>query len=194
MKPELAKRLAVVFPRAFVQNASDTGVAAVAGVASRLTAASSGVADAPRYARNRQELPQLRPLRLGSVASADPDEFDNTEFDPVAVEERAALAADSVPACYLDAWALLNHQTPASVPEAKGRLALDDGGRFLDAWGAQAAKLGWRSDELFGIRAGLVWRLAGERVEAIGRNGVRLSDGRAFAQAYASDQRGGSDG
>lgn len=119
MKPELAKRLAVVFPSAFVQNTSDTGVAAVAGVASRLTAASAGVADAPRYARNRRELPQLRPLRLGSVANADPDESDDTEFDPVAVEERAALAADSVPACYLDAWARLNDQTPASVPEAK---------------------------------------------------------------------------
>lgn len=52
-----------------------------------------------------------------------------------AIEERAGLAADRVPPAYLDAWARLNHQKPSSVSEAEWRLALDDGGRFLDAWG-----------------------------------------------------------
>src|SRR5271165_2692385 len=40
---------------------------------------------------------------------------DSEHFDTDAIEERAGLAADSVPACYLDAWARLNHQKPASV-------------------------------------------------------------------------------
>jgi hypothetical protein len=44
--------------------------------------------------------------------------------DESAIEERAAMAADRVPACYLDAWAWLNHQKPASVSEAEWWLAL----------------------------------------------------------------------
>ena len=59
------------------------------------------------------------------------------------VEERAGLAADSVPAVYLDAWARLNHQKPAEVSEAEWRRALDCGGRFLGAWGAEAADTRW---------------------------------------------------
>jgi hypothetical protein len=98
----------------------------------------------------------------------------------VAIEERAGVASNCVPSVYLDAWARLNCQRPASVPEAEWRLALDDGGRFLDAWGDEAAEVGWTPGELFAARAGLAWRLAGERVEAIGRNSVRLSDGRTF--------------
>ena len=100
-----------------------------------------------------------------------------------AIEERAGLAADSVPAVYLDAWAQLNHQKPYGVSEADWRQALDDGGRFLDAFGSEAAKLGWAPCELFEVTGGLVWRLAGERVEAIGADHVRLSEGRTMARA-----------
>ena len=100
-----------------------------------------------------------------------------------AIEERAGLAADRVPFVYLDAWARLNCQKPASVSETEWRLALDDGGRFLDAWGGEAAEAGWTPGELFDVTAGLVWRLAGERVEAIGADHVRLSDGRMIRRA-----------
>jgi hypothetical protein len=98
--------------------------------------------------------------------------------DESAIEERAALAADSVPACYLDAWARLNHQKPFCVAEAEWRLALDDGGRFLDAWGSEAAELGWTPGELFDVEAGLVWRLSGQRVKAFAWDHVWLQDGR----------------
>jgi hypothetical protein len=98
--------------------------------------------------------------------------------DAHAIEERAGLAADGVPSVYLDAWARLNCQKPASVSDAEWRLALDDGGRFLDAWGSDAADAGWTPGDLFDVSAGLVWRMAGERVEAIGADAVRLSDGR----------------
>lgn len=94
-----------------------------------------------------------------------------------AVEERAALAADRVPACYLEAWAGLNHQKPAQVSEAQWRIALDDGGRFLDQWGSKAAEVDWRTSELLAARAGLIWRLCGERVAAIYADRALLTSG-----------------
>lgn len=51
---------------------------------------------------------------------------------------------------------------------AEWRLALDDGGRFLDPLGGEAAEAEWTSGKLFDVTAGLVWRLTGERVDAIG--------------------------
>ena len=104
-----------------------------------------------------------------------------------AVDERAALAAGRVPSVYLDAWARLNHQKPYGVSEPEWRLALDDGGRFLDVCGKEAAALGWTPGELFDVTAGLIWRLAGERVEAIDAYRVRLSDGRTIARGSLSD-------
>ena len=100
-----------------------------------------------------------------------------------AIEERAAMAAGSVPGCFRDVWARLCHQNPAGVSEAEWRLALDDGGRFLDAFGGEAAELGWTPRELFDVTVGLIWRLAGEQVEAIGADHARLSGGRTIAKA-----------
>ena len=54
------------------------------------------------------------------------------EADEAEIEERAGLAADRAPAVYLDAWARLNCQKPFDVSEAEWRLALNDGGLFLD--------------------------------------------------------------
>jgi hypothetical protein len=94
-----------------------------------------------------------------------------------AVEERAALAADRVPACYLEGWARLNHQRPARASDAAWRLALDDGGRFLDQWGREAAQFGWTPAELFEARAGLIWRLSGELVKVMGSDRALLASG-----------------
>jgi hypothetical protein len=107
-----------------------------------------------------------------------------------AIEERAALAADSVPGCYLTAWARLNCQKPTSVSEAEWRLALDDGGRFLDAWGADAATMRWTAGELFDVprnrgTGGLIWLLAGERVTALGEDRARLADGRTIKRSVS---------
>jgi hypothetical protein len=97
-----------------------------------------------------------------------------------AIEERAGLAADRVPAIYLDAWARMNCEKPFGAAEAKWRAALDDGGHFLDRWGAEAAAMGWMPGDLFDFRAGLAWRLGGVRVEALGTDRVRLSDGQTI--------------
>ena len=103
--------------------------------------------------------------------------------DVAEIDERAGIAGDSVPALYLDAWARLNCQKPARVSEAEWRLALDGGGRFLDALGTLAAELRWSAGDVFDVPreggpGGLVWRLGGERVEALGPDHARLSDGR----------------
>lgn len=96
--------------------------------------------------------------------------------DKTPIDERAGLAADRVPPVYLDAWARLNCQKPARVSEFQWRLALDDGGCFLDAFGSEAAQSGWTPGELFDPGDGLVWRLAGEHVRAIGADRAWLSD------------------
>ena len=93
------------------------------------------------------------------------------------IEERAGLAADSVPPVYLDAWARLNCQKPEGASEANWRRALEDGGRFLDAFGKEAAELGWTPGELFDVGRGLIWRLSGERVLAVETHAARLRNG-----------------
>ena len=65
----------------------------------------------------------------------------NSMDEADAIEERAA--ADRVPACYLDAGARLQCQRPLLLTEIDWRRAIDDAGRFLDAWGADAAALQW---------------------------------------------------
>lgn len=109
-------------------------------------------------------------------------------FDVDFVEERAALAADSVPTRYLDGWARLQCQRPFSIDSRVWRRAIDDAGLFLDAWGADAAAMRWRSGELFGApgegrTGGLVWRLRGARVEQLGPAFAILSDGRSVERA-----------
>ncbi len=54
---------------------------------------------------------------------------------------------------------------------------------FCDLFGCEGAALGWTPGELFDVAAGLVWRLAGERVHAIGAEHVRLEDGRTIARS-----------
>lgn len=107
--------------------------------------------------------------------------------DETAIEERAGLAADNVPEAFLDGWARLNHQKPFDVSDADWRLGLDDGGRFLDAWGHDAAALGWTPGDLFDAPSksragGLVWELKGDQVTALGDDRARLRDGRTITR------------
>jgi hypothetical protein len=122
-------------------------------------------------------LAALAPSRIaGETLATTEAEF----WEQAAIEERAGLTADRVPPVYLDAWARLNHQKPEGVSEAEWRQALDDGGLFLDRWGADAAALGYSPGELFDVVAGLIWRLAGEQVTGVGTYSVLLPGGRAI--------------
>ena len=116
-------------------------------------------------------------------------------MDEAAILERAGLCADSVPAIYLDAWARLNCKKPLRVSEAEWRQALDDGGRFLDAWGwVCGSGWEWSAGELFDIpsaisEGGLIWRLGGALVEVYGPDHVRLSDGRTIKREIFEGKR-----
>ena len=117
----------------------------------------------------------------GTVGTGGTSEGEAIDAD--AIEERAALAADRVPAGYLDAWACLQCQRPFSVDLDAWRRAIDDAGLFLDGWGAHAAAMQWSAGEVFdvpraGRTGGLVWQLMGDCVKALGADRVRLSDGR----------------
>jgi hypothetical protein len=71
---------------------------------------------------------------------------------------------------------------------------IDDAGRFLDAWAAQAAALGWRTLDVFGVHgtkpaerfdaAGLVWLLRGAEVVAIGETTAKLKTTSGAVQSY----------
>jgi hypothetical protein len=51
-------------------------------------------------------------------------------LDTDGIEERAGLAADRVPARYLDTWARLQCQLPSYAPVDTWQRAIEDGGRF----------------------------------------------------------------
>jgi hypothetical protein len=125
---------------------------------------------------------KCRNVAIVATPSATIDASGEAEAEMI---ERADLCAGSVPAAYLDAWARLNCQKPMRVSEAEWRQALDDGGRFLDAWGEVAAGWGWTASALVdvprpGKSGGLFWFIDGAKVEAFGPDHARLDDGRIF--------------
>jgi hypothetical protein len=156
----------------------------------------SGVTATPAIRLKPQQLRQLRQLRLEN-ADGEKSAREGV-FSPVAapiapdfdaIEERAVLAADCVPARYLDAWARLQCQRPFYPSLEAWRQAIEDSGLFLDAWGAEAATMRWTAGELFdvpreGTPGGLVWQLKGERVEALDEARARLRDGRTIRREY----------
>ncbi len=177
MTPELAKRLARIFPSLSV---AATGVAGVAGVA-----------EVARYARKPQQLRPLRPLRVEidkkgnergeAVAAALEDVAD-------AIEERRAIIAETCPALYADAFARPNHQKPFAVSTEEWERSLNDAGLFFDAWGTLAAEMRWTVGDLFdvprdGSAGGLFWQLKGERVEALGPDHICVTGGRTIRRA-----------
>ncbi len=72
--------------------------------------------------------------------------------------ERAALAsslAGPVPDEWREGFASLQvARMPKGFDRAGWARVIDDAGRFLDAWGPQAAALGWSGREVFGVHPG----------------------------------------
>jgi hypothetical protein len=178
MRADLAARLRRTMRGEAIEETGVTGVSDVTG--------RTGLRPRPQWLR------QLRRLRLerddGRKSAKEGVSSPVTapiapDFD--AIEERAALAADCVPACYLDAWGRLQCQRPLSVADAEWRLAINDAGLFLDDRGLEAAATRWTAAELFdvprdGRPGGLVWQLTGACVDALGEDRARLADGRTI--------------
>ena len=72
---------------------------------------------------------------VGTRGTVSTTPFDCGPIDFDAIEERAALAADSVPTCYLDAWAQLQCHRPLSVAGA-ARLHTERDGWSGEDWRA----------------------------------------------------------
>ena len=100
--------------------------------------------------------------------------------DPDAFEERAALVeyGAGVPREWAEGFARLDlAQPPKGFDERRWRTLIDDGGKFLDRWGGEAARLGWSALDVFGAHpiapgarydaAGLVLLIDGGEVIAI---------------------------
>jgi hypothetical protein len=178
MRPELAARLHQIIKGEFL---SENVVTAV-----------TPVTELKSYGSNALKLRQLRALRVENInlgnsalALVTVPVTERPSEDEAAFHERAGMAAESVPTVYLDAWARLNCRRPAKVTEATWRQALDDGGRFLDAWGSIAAEEQWSAGEIFdvpraGSGGGLIWKIAGRAVESFGPKHVRFDDGEVF--------------
>lgn len=129
--------------------------------------------------------PRIREAKSELLLELNCRPADQQIADADAIEERAALAAECVPACYLDAWARFQCQRPVSIDLDAWLQAINDAGLFLDAWGADAGAMQWSAGQLFyvprvGRPGGLVWQLGRERVNALGEHQARLANGRTI--------------
>lgn len=123
--------------------------------------------------------------------------------EAVALQERAAIIAEGSGAPYgwAEAFASLDRAQPvAGYSLGQWRQLIDDGGRFLDEWGAEAARLGWRAVDVFGIvrslgtdlrprdevgqRSGLVPLITGGRVTSIGPDRATITMPTGTASTY----------
>ena len=97
------------------------------------------------------------------------------------VEERTAIAIElgRVPPAYANAWAAFQTRKPPQVSWGDWYRAMDDAGRFLDAWAELALDFGWQSPDIFGPD-GLAWFCAGERVRALGPDNAVTASGLIF--------------
>lgn len=105
------------------------------------------------------------------------------ERDQYAEAERAAIAIvdGRVPTVYADAWAAYQIRKPSHATAREWYRAVNDAGRFLDAWAGLALSFGWAPFDIFGP-VGLAWFCAGERIRALGPNSAITASGRVFAR------------
>ena len=88
-----------------------------------------------------------------SQAGAPGSETDAADRE-TAFQERAALIEDgaSVPRAWAEGLASLDLAAPpAGFTPALWQQVVEDGARFLDRWGSEAAELGWSALDVFGV-------------------------------------------
>lgn len=111
-------------------------------------------------------------------------------------EERAAMIeANGVPRDWAEGFATLcSMPCPDAYQQQRWEQIINDGGCFLDAWGKQAAALGWQALDVFGANPncpewrydgmGLVVLLEGRRVVAITADAARIECGNGVYQTF----------
>jgi len=120
----------------------------------------------PKTLENRRFMPTLTAATTVTI---------DAEHDAA---ERAAIAEfdGGIPRKWADGIARLEPRPVAGFSEGRWLQILNDAGRFLDAWGAEAAKLSWSLTDLFGYSrvpcnsyspAGLIFVIGGGQVTAI---------------------------
>lgn len=136
---------------------------------------------------------------VATVAVARPIKYDRESYD----ERAAIIQANGIPQEWAEGFALLcTMERPAAfAPERWGQL-VDDGGTFLDSWGRQAAGLGWKAADVFGVNPdapewrydgmGLVPCLRGRRVVAITKDTARIDCGDGASLTFYRNTRVGS--
>jgi hypothetical protein len=128
---------------------------------------------------------QLRPANNGPLK---PDEVD--------LDERKAIVLGGVPEPYRDAWARLQVQKPATVPETQWRQVIEAAARFFGQWGKLAADFGWMPGDIFDIPtsdgcSGLIWWIASRTVTALGPAGRLAFTVPSIRAATAGEGRNG---
>jgi hypothetical protein len=116
------------------------------------------------------------------------------QFNPTGREN---VAIECVPEVYARAFAAIQTNRPADVPGERWEHFTNDAGLFLDRFGQEAERLGWRADELFGLHPtaplarydcmGLLWMLRGEHVTELTDKLARLSDGLSYCRRPGKD-------
>ena len=99
------------------------------------------------------------------------------------LDERQAIAEmeGGIPPLYSAGFARLQLTPPPGLSVSRWLQAVDDAGRFLDAFGQPAQALGWRADDLF-RSDGLVLALQGAHVTELTSTTAVLSDGRSVSR------------
>lgn len=129
----------------------------------------------------RSKASLLRHLNATPARDRGPaDKVADDSFEGEQFKERAALIefGAGVPRAWAEGFARLDLATPADGFDLDHwRTLIDDGGKFLDKWGTQAAKLGWSAEDVFGVHplapatrydtAGLILLIDGGEVVAI---------------------------
>ena len=112
-------------------------------------------------------------------------------------EGRAAIIEHdgAIPRDWAEGFARLHPDRPPSdVPRRRWQTFIDDCGRFLDTWGAEALALGWGPLELFGCdgekpfarvdQMGLIWFIKGGHVASMSMSAAVIETAIGVRQTY----------
>jgi hypothetical protein len=147
-----------------------------------------GLTNAPLEERNQDQQLSTTVTPV-TPATRETDQLAQVEDDN---SERQTSAAElhDVPEPFAEAFATIQAAPPADVPQRRWEMFVEDSRHFLNAWGKQAANLGWSITDLFALdpakpmerydRQGLLWMVKGEEVTALSSTEARLSGGLAY--------------